>query len=253
MNKLLIFGGASEEHSLLKALEPLPVAVTLSVASAYGRALLPAESSRFRVHTGRMDEKQITTLLREGGFLCVIDATHPYAVEVSGNIRRAAAQAGLPCLRLLRGQSDYAGCLTVESVEAAAAELNKSTGAVLLTTGSKQLAAFAAAIDDPTRLYARVLPTAEAIASCRAAGLPAGHIIAMQGPFSAELNAALLRQFHIAALVTKDGGAAGGFAQKLTAARELGVAVIVIRRPAETGLTEREIIQRVLALMEEQA
>jgi len=251
MKKILIFGGTTEQHALIERLAALPVKLTLSVASAYGRALLPEESDRLRVVTGRLDEAQMSDLLRAGGYCCVIDATHPYAVAVSANIRRAAARLGLPALRLLRGHSDYADCLMVESSEQAVAELDKISGAVLLTIGSKELARFTAMRDYQSRLYARVLPTAEALAICAEAGIAASHIIAMQGPFSRELNLALLRQFQIAALVTKDGGAAGGFAQKLQAAQELGVAVIVIRRPEESGLTETELLRRISEIVEE--
>ena len=71
----------------------------------------------------------------------------------------------------------------------------------------------------------------------------------MQGPFSQELNEALIRQFHIAVLVTKDGGAAGGFPEKVQAARSTGAALILIRRPEETGETFEEIVQSCEELM----
>lgn len=252
MKKILVFGGTTEQHALIEQLAALPVAVTLSVASAYGRSLLPEESGRLRVLTGRLDAAQMGDLLRAGGYCCVVDATHPYAVAASANIRRAAERCDLPYLRLLRDHSDYADCLVVESPGQAVAELNKADGAVLLTIGSKELARFTAVREYRSRLYARVLPTAEALAICAESGIAASHIIAMQGPFSRELNLALLRQLRITALVTKDGGTAGGFEQKLQAAQELGVLVIVIRRPAESGLTETELLRQLTEIVEEQ-
>ena len=69
-------------------------------------------------------------------------------------------------------------------------------------------------------------------------------ILALQGPFSYALNRALLEQFSIRFLVTKDGGAAGGFAEKAQAAADTGVQLIVIRRPAETGETADQILTR---------
>ena len=103
---------------------------------------------------------------------------------------------------------------------------------MLLTTGSHTLGAFAAAAD-PSRLYARVLPTAEALSLCAAAGIPASHVIAMQGPFSRALNAALYDQLGIAVLVTKDGGREGGVEEKVLPALERGIGVILIERPGE--------------------
>ena len=84
-------------------------------------------------------------------------------------------------------------------------------------------------------MFPRVLPLAESLEQCRAAGIPAGSVIAIQGPFSRELNLALMEQFSISVLVTKDGGKAGGMPEKLAAARERGARVVAIRRPTLPG------------------
>ena len=145
--------------------------------------------------------------LLTGADLCV-DATHPYAVDVTRNIRAAAAQAGVEYRRLLRARSPLPEDCVVFGTAAQAAEYLAGTKEnILLATGAKELAAFAPL--DPARLYPRVLPTPEGIAACEAAGIPHRNIIAMQGPFSCQLNKALIEQFHIRYLVTKDGGAAG--------------------------------------------
>ena len=97
------------------------------------------------------------------------------------------------------------------------------------------------------RCYPRVLPSVEAVGKCRELGFPPGHIIAMQGPFSRALNEALIDQFAIRTLVTKDSGDAGGFQAKAAAARATGCALLVVERPLEeTGLTREEIEQIVL-------
>ena len=126
-----------------------------------------------------------------------------------------------------------------ETAAQAAEYLAGQDGNVLLATGAKELAAFAAL--DPARLYPRVLPTPEGIAACEAAQIPHKNIIAMQGPFSLVLNVALMEQFHIQYLVTKDGGAAGGFAEKVQAAAKTGAQLVVLRRPPEVGETEDEL------------
>ena len=113
-------------------------------------------------------------------------------------------------------------------------------GNILLATGAKELAVFAGL--EPARLYPRVLPTPEGIAACEAANVPHRNIIAMQGPFSLALNKALITQFQIRYLVTKDGGAAGGFAEKVQAAADTGAQLVVLRRPPETGETETQIL-----------
>ena len=90
-----------------------------------------------------------------------------------------------------------------------------------------------------------MLPSHEGITACEAAGIPHRNIIAMQGPFSEELNAALLHQYRIAWLVTKDGGAAGGFPEKARAAERCGTKLIVLRRPEETGESMSEILESI--------
>ena len=85
------------------------------------------------------------------------------------------------------------------------------------------------------------------MAQCRAAGLPDSHILAARGPFTLEENLAVLRRYAIRSMVTKDGGAAGGFPEKLEAARRCGVAVILVRRPKEDGFTMEEILKRLEA------
>ena len=152
----------------------------------------------------------------------------------------AAAAAGVEYHRLLRPASNLpAGSVVLPGAVQAAAYLANRPGRILLATGAKELPAFAAL--DPQRLYPRVLPNHESLSACEGAGIPHRNILAMQGPFSTELNEALIRQFHIAYLVTKDGGKAGGFEEKLRAAKNTGIELVLIRRPEETGESFEEI------------
>ena len=180
------------------------------------------------------------TALLQGADLCV-DATHPYAVEATRNIRAACKTAGTEYRRLLRPESPLpAGSMVFASAVHAAGFLARTQGNVLLATGAKELSAFA--VLEPARLFPRVLPTREGIAACEGADIPHKNIIAMQGPFSYALNRALMEQFAIRFLVTKDGGAAGGFEEKARAAQDTGAQLIVIRRPAEQGETAEQIL-----------
>ena len=236
--KLLIFSGTTEGRKLSCRLAARGADVTVCVATDYGTEEQGAHKG-VTVLTGRKTEEEMTALLRE--FTLCVDATHPYAVEASKNIRAACAAAGVPYRRLLREKSETADAVTVSDASDAAAYLAKTEGNILLTTGAKELSAFAAL--DPDRLYPRVLPSHEGLAACEAAGVPHRNVIAMQGPFSRELNAALIRQYHIAYVVTKDGGATGGFPEKAEAARETGATLIVLRRPEESGGSFAEILK----------
>ena len=243
--RIVIFSGTTEGRALSHLLAERGAEVTVCVATEYGREEQGAMAG-ITVLAGRKTPAEMADILRGCG-LCV-DATHPYAVQVTKSIRAACAAAEVPYRRLLRRDSGETGdAIVVDSAAEAAERLAGMPGNVLLTTGSKELKAFSAL--DPTRLFPRVLPTHESLTACEAAGIPHRNILAMQGPFSQELNEALIRQFHIAVLVTKDGGAAGGFPEKVQAARSTGAALILIRRPEETGETFEEIVQSCEELM----
>ena len=238
--KLVIFSGTTEGREFSRAAAALGAAVTVCVATDLG-AEEQGSAPGVTVHAGRLDADEMAALLRDAA-LCV-DATHPYATEATHNIRAAAGMAGVEYHRLLRRASELpAGSVVLPGAGEAAAYLADKAGRILLTTGAKELPAFAAL--DPARLYPRVLPTLAGITACEAAGVPHRNIIAMQGPFTLGLNVALMRQFEIDYLVTKDGGAQGGFAEKAEAAAQCGAQLIVLRRPDEQGETAETILQR---------
>ena len=243
--KLVIFSGTTEGREFSRAAAALGAAVTVCVATDLG-AEDQGSAPGVTVHAGRLDADEMAALLRDAA-LCV-DATHPYATEATHNIRAAAGMAGVEYHRLLRRASELpAGSVVLPGAGEAAAYLADKAGRILLTTGAKELPAFAAL--DPARLYPRVLPTLAGITACEAAGVPHRNIIAMQGPFTLGLNVALMQQFEIDYLVTKDGGAQGGFAEKAEAAAQCGAQLIVLRRPDEQGETAETILQRCRELL----
>lgn len=244
--RILVFGGTSEGVALARALPELGCDVTVCVATDYGALML--KDCPVRILTGRLDAAQMAELMRDCS--CVIDATHPYAVQVTANIKAAAEQTGVPYYRLLRpeGSGPEKQWLTASTPEEAAQVLQARPGNVLLTTGSKDLAAFTALPDYQERVWVRILASEASLHQALSLGYPPNHIIAMHGPFSKELNAALLRQFHIHTLVTKRSGRAGGFWEKAEAAEETGAALLVIDRPVqEQGMSLPEIVQQVRA------
>ncbi|MCD8354889.1 MAG: precorrin-6A reductase [Clostridiales bacterium] len=240
--ELLIFGGTSEGAELARLLPKRGYRVTVSVATDYGALMLADCAADVRV--GRLDTAEMAELMGSRPFLAVIDATHPYADRATENIRAAAEKVGLSYRRLLRPEGqEKPGWLTAANAQEAAQRLNTLPGNVLLTTGSKDLAAFTAVEGYQQRLWVRILASEESLHQALSLEYPPNHIIAMHGPFSKELNLALLRQFHIQTLVTKRSGKAGGFCEKVEAAQEVGAALLVIQRPSrETGLTMEELL-----------
>lgn len=234
---ILIFGGTTEGRVLADRANALGAEVTVSVATLLGAEEL-AGVDGVRVLTGRLDRSGMEALLPR--FDLCVDATHPYAVQATANIHTACETAGVPLRRLLRPASKTEGVVQVESCAQAAEFLSGTQGNVLLTTGSKELSAFARL--ERERLFARVLPTHEGLSACEGLGLPHSHILALQGPFSQKLNEAMLEQYRIAWLVTKDGGQAGGFGEKLAAAHNAGAGLVLVERPPDEGDGLEEIL-----------
>ncbi len=244
MSGVLLFAGTTEGRRIAEGCRGKPVTLLVSVATEYGEALIePAEN--IRVVHGRKDAGQIADMLRETGAELVIDATHPYAAEITRTLREVCASRGAEYLRVLRDQERVCPeiCEFVDDTDAAVAYLNGVHGNVLLTVGSKELARYTGVADYRTRLFARILSVPEAMEQASSLGFTGQNLICMQGPFSEELNEAMMRSLNIRYLVTKDTGAAGGFPEKIRAAKACGVTPVVIRRPvSEAGVGVEECL-----------
>ncbi|HML37192.1 MAG TPA: precorrin-6A reductase [Bacillota bacterium] len=252
MQNLLVFAGTTEGRELLETLSRAiggsGPEVYACVATEYGRDVLGSDLEHVQIHPGRMTEDEMAALMEEKRFDFVIDTTHPYARSASENIKAACERAGCSYIRVLRprGLRERMDCLFFGSHEEAAEYLDRTEGNVLLTVGSKELSKYTGIRDYQKRLFPRVLPMPEALESCFALGFPGKRMICMQGPFTAELNAAMIRQTDARFLVTKDSGAAGGFYEKYLAARETGAALLVIGREEEEEGISAEALRNLL-------
>ena len=257
MADIFLFAGTIEGKELAEALCKAGINVHAFTATEYGGALLEAgageadaeeasntvgEASQLTVTSERLDEKQMLALIQEEKPRLVIDATHPYAVVVSDNIRQAADEAGIDLIRLQRKESEQSAdgntnVVHVASPEEAVVFLAETEGNVLLTCGSKELPAFTKLAGYEERLFARVLSTENVVRECAELGFSGKHLIAMQGPFSLEMNRALIQHIDAAWLVTKESGVQGGFPEKAQAAAKEGIGLIIIDRPEKKNIT----------------
>ena len=238
MDKILLFAGTTEGRNLAEFLEKNQIPTEVCVATQYGETLLE-EGKYLRVHAGRLDETEMEQQIQKQQITLVIDATHPYAVIVSQNIRRACSRTGTEYIRLARKETDASwkqemeDVTEVASVAEAAAFLAKKEGRIFAATGSKELSAYQVIPDYQNRVVARVLSTPEAVSECAMLGFSGKNLICMQGPFTEDLNVAMLRQAQASWMVTKESGKAGGFLEKLRAAKKAGAKLVVIKRPGE--------------------
>lgn len=272
--KILVFGGTSEGREFTGLLLAQGFSCTVCVATEYGAQCL-ARHPKLEVRIGRMDCAAMISMLSAESFSCVVDATHPHAAVVTGKIQNACTETGVPYLRYQRETGDVKADLMyadprrpaaesdqtavdslhsstashstsvsplqavyVNDMAEAAAFLRQAEGRILVTTGSKEIEQLSADLGDPSRLVARVLPAEASLQACARAGLRGGQIIAMQGPFDTEMNCALISHYDVSWLLTKESGKAGGLPEKMKAAAECGIGVVVIRSPeraADTG------------------
>lgn len=220
---VLVLGGTTEARELAASLAARPgVRVTTSLA---GRVSRPgAVDGDVRIG-GFGGAEGLAAWLREHEADAVVDATHPFATAITANAARAAAATGIPAVVLRRpgwrpGPGDR--WHPADSLAEAAALLPPLGRRVFLTTGRLGLAAFAA-LTEPHFLVRSVEAPEPPLP-------PHTDVLLARGPFTFDTERALLREHRIDVLVTKDSGGEAT-AAKLVAARELGLPVVVVRRP----------------------
>lgn len=248
--RILVFAGTTEGREIAELLDTLSVETYVSVATEYGQSLLK-ECRNVHILCGRRNEEEIADFLREKKIDLVVDATHPFAVLATENIIKACENTGVQYLRCLREDNEAAGdmcVIEVESVAQAVEYLKEVDGNVFISTGSKELALYTEMEDYRERCYVRVLSTLESVEKTVALGFEGEHLIAMQGPFSREINVAMLKHTKAAYFVTKDSGKTGGFLEKLEAAKETGAALVVVGRPKEEGMSVKAVCEHLLSI-----
>lgn len=237
-----------EGRELCEFLGKKRIDTLLCVATEYGGALLASFDS-LRINTGRLNQEAMEALLEAENPRLVIDATHPYATEVSENIFAACAKTGIRRIRLLREKLHNDGCV-FPRLDELMSWLNARQGTIFSTLGAKECAALTAINGYKERVWLRILPDLAGLSACLSKGFPAQRIICMQGPFSKELNTVMFRASKADILLTKNSGTAGGYLEKLEAANECGMTVAILARPhEEDGLK----LDSILNLIEEGA
>lgn len=240
---IVLFGGTTEGKLLVEYMEQQEIASYVCVATEYGKEVLPAAMKCCEVLVGRMNREQMVDFFRWKKIRLVLDATHPYAVEVTQNITWACGKMGIHYIRIGRETTpEESGAVYVASAQEAADYLGRQEGNALLTTGSKELKYFRSVTNYKQRFFARILPVEQAIRMAEGYGFRGEHLICGKGPFCVEQNVRMIEECHAKYLVTKDTGVQGGFPEKAEAARQVGICLLVIQRPAkEAGITLKEV------------
>ena len=229
--KIFLIAGTEDGRKLAEFLTGKNFDVTASVVSDYGRKLLET-CAGIKINDKPLERDELEKILRDGKFDAIVDASHPYAANISANAIAAAQVAKIFYVRHERAEIDFAyeKIFRVENYMAAAHKAREFGKNIFLTTGSRSLKIFVDALPD-CNLTARVLPTAEVLSYCESLGLTPKQIIAVQGSFSVALNVELFRHANAQVIVTKNSGSIGGTDTKIEAAQILNLPVVMIERP----------------------
>jgi precorrin-6x reductase len=228
---IIIFGGTTEGRLIGEWCSSHGIPALYHAASEAGALSF----DNIKTNIGRMDCETMINFFLDTKPRLVIDATHPYAVLASANIKEACVRTNIKFLRVERERGDINNCFCFSNGASLIKRLNDMHGAIFAATGAKDAALFTGIDNFKQRVYLRLLPGIEGLAKCLELGYRAENLILMYGPFSKELNRAMFSATGASILVTKESGAAGGFTEKIEAARELGMRVAVIERPKESG------------------
>jgi precorrin-6A/cobalt-precorrin-6A reductase len=243
MPKLLILGGTSEASALAAAALQIPHLTVIS--SLAGRTQQPIAPAGLVRSGGFGGEAGLRDYLEQESIDLLINATHPFAQQISGHGARAAAAQGIPYLRLERpAWSMETGdrWLLVQNHEEAAGLLSGLAVRIFLTIGRQELKNYAhlsnlwflmRSIDPPDSM-----------------AMPPGELILARGPFSVAAERELLLQHQIGAIVSKNSGGAATYA-KIVAGRELGLPVVMIDRPKSLASDRASQIPEALQWLEQ--
>jgi precorrin-6A/cobalt-precorrin-6A reductase len=203
------------------------------VFSEYGRELITQPN--VLIQAGPLDTDGLAGLIASNDIKLVVDASHPYAVNVSQNAMQACRHTMVHYLRYERLATILPAYEKLHVVHdyTAAAEVAAPLGKVIfLTTGSRHLKVFKAMVClQQHRLIARILPEPSVLTECLSLGFTPQDIVALQGPFSHALNMALFTEYGAEVIITKNSGQVGGSDTKITAAMALNLPLVVIDRP----------------------
>lgn len=251
---ILVLGGTLEGREIASALAERKHKVLITVVSDYGAELIP-RAIPVEVLVKALDMVGLKQLFQDRQISLVIDATHPYACAITENACEAAEQAKIPYIRFERPPvsqtlDESRAMVYPVSDFTAGAELSVTLGeTIFLTIGSRHLEPFViAGCRNNKRVVARVLPDSLSIEQCVKLGMAPKDIVAVQGPFSLEMNLAMLREYKAGVLVTKDSGKVGGTDTKLEAAAQLGLPAVMVTRPEgkDIGISVSDSIEQLI-------
>ncbi|BDH79043.1 MAG TPA: precorrin-6A reductase [Methanothermobacter sp.] len=250
---ILVMAGTHDAVKIIKKLkESTDHRIIATTTTDYGGRLAKAAGAD-KIITEALNRIRLVQVLKIEKVDMIIDATHPFAVKATENAIRASEEASTYYIRFERPTPELDGdILRVDSFKGAgrvaAKILEDEDGNILHLAGVSTLKDV---IDEigRERIVVRVLPHPRSIEACYRMGIPGERIIAMQGTFSRALNREIMKEYNAIAVITKESGETGGLMEKVKAAEDLRIPVILVNRPFIEKLEDKLVFDDIDELL----
>lgn len=230
---IALFLGTSEGKKILSLLNSFTEDIFISTTTAYGGQLLALYKYKI-LNTKPLDKIGLAEAFKKNNIKVVVDATHPYATEITRTLMDLCAEHSLEYIRYERPPiidkfKGHKEIIQIESYEQLFEIMRNIRGTILNTTGSRNIKKLMD-LGIKNRIVHRVLPSVEVMDEYFSLGLKVEDIIAIKGPISYDLNCSFIKEYEAKAIILKDSGIQGGTEEKLRAAIDLGITAFVIGR-----------------------
>ena len=230
---IALFLGTSEGKKILSLLNNFTEDIFISTATTYGGELLLDYKYKI-LNTKPLDKIGLAEAFKINNIKVVVDATHPYATEITKTLIDLCEEYSFLYIRYERPSviDKYKGnkeIIKIEGYEQLFENMRNIKGTILNTTGSRNIKKLMG-LGIKNRIVHRVLPSVEVMGEYFFLGLKVEDIIAIKGPISYELNCSFIKEYEAKAIILKDSGMQGGTEEKLRAAIDLGITAFVIGR-----------------------
>lgn len=259
VGRIWLIGGTQESAELARIIAQADLECVISVTTEAARSLYP-NAPELQIWVGRLNQTSVQQFCLTHQITAILDASHPFAVEISELAIATATDLQLPYLRYERPilkntphstpHTPHPTLHTLSSIQSLLQTNLLLNQRVLLTIGYRPLALFQPWQERAT-LFARILPSVTALEAAIAAGFTPDRLIAIRPPILLEMERALWQQWQISLVVTKAAGAPGGEDMKRQVSAELGVTLVVIDRPSITYPQQTSDLQTALAFCQQ--
>ncbi len=225
--------GTSEGRKIISLLNNYTSDIFISTATEYGGELLQNYKYEY-LNTKPLNLLELKDILKEKGVKLLVDASHPYAIEITENAIRVCEDLNIEYVRYERAScadkfKHEPMVIEVESYEMLYDELKNIQGNILNTSGSRNLDKILC-LDIENRIIHRVLPSVKVMDECLNKGISVDDIIAIKGPISYELNCAFIKEYKAKAMILKDSGIQGGTEEKIKACLDNNIYALIVGR-----------------------